>query len=177
MKAHLKNIIGAGLLAGALATTLSAQAADLEAKATEAIQNFKRADSGLTKLFESAAGYVVLPGVGEGGFIIGGEHGDGLVYEDKKVAGKVSMTEVSVGAQAGGASFAEVIFFESKDDLKKFKETKCELSAGVKASIAASGAAESAKYQQGVSVFTLPKGGAMVAAKVGGQKFKFENLK
>src|ERR1039457_2529283 len=34
-----------------------------------------------------------------------------------------------------------------------------------------------AKYEQGVAVFTLPKSGAMVAAAVGGQKFKFEPIK
>jgi lipid-binding SYLF domain-containing protein len=178
MNITLKKIVGAGLLVGLLTATASMQAAeDLEAKAKEAIANFKQADAGLTKLFEKSAGYLVLPGVGEGGFIIGGQHGDGLLYENQKVTGKVSMTEVSVGAQAGGAKFAEVIFFETKEDLTAFKNTKCELSAGAKASIAASGAAENAKYEEGVSVFTLPLGGAMVAAKVGGQKFKFEPLK
>ena len=50
------------------------------------------------------------------------------------------------------------------------------MSAGAKASVAASGVAASAKYEQGVAVFTLPKSGAMVAAAVGGQKFKFEPI-
>jgi lipid-binding SYLF domain-containing protein len=177
MKPLFNTMLGAGLLALAMTTTLTAQAEDLEAKSKEAIANFKEADSGLTKLFNSAAGYVILPAVGEGGFIIGGERGDGLVYEDKKLTGKVTMSEVSVGAQVGGASFAEVIFFETKEAMDTFKSKKCELSAGAKASVAASGAAENAKYQEGVSVFTLPRSGIMVAAKVGGQKFEFKPLK
>ena len=51
------------------------------------------------------------------------------------------------------------------------------MSAKAKANVAASGVAENAKYEQGVAVFTLPKTGAMVAAAVGGQKFKFEAIK
>ena len=59
----------------------------------------------------------------------------------------------------------------------EFKQGKCEMSVTVKANAAASGVSANAKYQQGVAVFTLPKTGAMVAAAIGGQKFKFEPIK
>jgi lipid-binding SYLF domain-containing protein len=178
MKAKLKHI-SLSLVAGtvALASTMTARAEDLKTKSAEAIQNFKMADSGLTNFFAKAAGYAILPSVGEGGFIIGGEHGDGLVYEKDKLVGKVTMSEVSVGAQVGGGSFEEVIFFETEAALKDFEKSKWEMSAKAKANLAASGAAANAKYEQGVAVFTLPKSGAMVAAAIGGQKFKFEPLK
>jgi lipid-binding SYLF domain-containing protein len=167
----------AALLMLALASTITAGAADLKAKAEEAVKNFKRADPGLTNFFSKAAGYAILPGVGEGGFIIGGERGDGLVYEKTNLVGKVTMTEVSIGAQVGGGSFAEIIFFETESELQSFKKAKWEMSAKAKANVAASGVAANAKYDQGVAVFTLPKSGAMVAAAIGGQKFKFEPLK
>jgi hypothetical protein len=83
---------------------------------------------------------------------------------------------VTIGAQVGGGKFSEVVFFETNAALNSFKESNYEMSAGVKASVAASGVAASAKYEQGVAVFTLPKSGAMVAAAVGGQKFKFEPI-
>ena len=139
--------------------------------------NFKSTDPTLTNFFAKAAGYAILPSVGEGGFIIGGAHGDGLVYEKDKLVGKVTMSEVSIGAQVGGGTFAELIFFENEESLKSFKGSKWEMSAKAKANIAASGVAANAKYEQGVAVFTLPKAGAMVAAAVGGQKFKFEEIK
>jgi hypothetical protein len=41
---------------------------------------------------------------------------------------------------------------------------------------AGEGAAKSAKYKNGVVVFTLPKKGLMAQASVGGQKFKFAPL-
>ena len=86
------------------------------------------------------------------------------------------MSAVTIGAQAGGGKFSEVIFFETNAALNSFKGSNYEMSAAAKASIAASGVAARAKYEQGVAVFTLPKSGAMVAAAVGGQKFKFEPI-
>jgi len=180
MKQILLKYKLAGLLIVALASTITARAADakdLKAEAEESIKNFKQADPGLTDFFDKAAGYAILPSVGEGGFIVGGQRGDGLVYEKDKVVGKVTVSEVSVGAQVGGGSFSEVVFFETPEALSDFKKRKWEMSAKAKANVAASGVAANAKYEQGVAVFTLPKKGAMVAAAIGGQKFKFEPMK
>jgi lipid-binding SYLF domain-containing protein len=167
----------AALLTLVLAVTFTARAGDLKSKSAEVRQNFKDADPGLSKFFEKSAGYVILPSVGEGGLIIGGEHGDGLVYEKGKVTGKVTMSAVSIGAQAGGGKFSEVVFFQTKAALENFKQAEFTMSATAKASMAASGVAANAKYDQGVAVFTLPESGAMVKAAVGGQKFKFAPMK
>ena len=177
MKQKIRKHSLTALLLVALTSTLTAYAEDLKAKAEEAVANFKKADPGLTNYFAKAAGYAILPTVGEGGFIFGGERGDGLVYEQDKIVGKVTMTEFSVGAQVGGGSFSEVIFFETKEALQNFKKDKWEMSAKAKANVAASGVAANAKYEQGIAVFTLPKSGAMVAAALGGQKFKFKPVK
>ena len=163
----------AALLALALATTHPAYAGDLRARSEEAIQNFKLADPSLSRFFAKAAGHAILPSVGEGGLIIGGQRGDGLVYQKGKIIGKVTMTEISIGAQAGGGKFSEVIFFETSAALESFKASEYKMSAAAKASVVASGVAANAKYEQGIAVFTLPKTGAMVAAAIGGQKFKF----
>ena len=167
----------ATLLTLVLATTFTARAGNLKSLSAEAIQNFKATDPGLSRFFKNSAGYVILPSVGEGGLIIGGEGGDGLVYERGKLTGKVSMSAVSIGAQAGGGKFSEVVFFETKAAMKNFEQNEFTMSATAKASVAASGVAANAKYDQGVAVFTLPKSGAMVKATVGGQKFKFAPLK
>jgi hypothetical protein len=71
-------------------------------------------------------------------------------------------------------NFYEVIFFQTPDALKSFKESKFEPAAEANAVAAAEGAAKSAKYQQGVAIFTLPRTGLMVQASIGGQKFKFK---
>ena|SRR5688572_1188707 len=157
--------------------SFTAPAADsLGEEAQQAITNFLKADSSLQKFLDQSAGYVVFENVGKGGLIVGGAHGKGLVYENKKVVGLARMTQASIGAQAGGQTFSEIIFFETPEALKDFKAGKFEMSAEVSAVVAAEGASKAAKYKQGVAVFTLPKKGVMVQASVGGQKFKFEAL-
>jgi lipid-binding SYLF domain-containing protein len=176
----MKQILNIGIVAAAaalaLAATQTAYAEDEQAKAEQAIANFKKADPTLKNFFDKAEGYAVFPSVGEGGFIVGAEHGRGLLYEKGKATGKLSLTLVDIGAQVGGTAFSEVIFFQNAAALKNIKQSKYEMSAQVKATVAASGAAANAKYERGVAVFTLPKSGVMVAAAIGGQKFKFEPL-
>jgi lipid-binding SYLF domain-containing protein len=160
---------------------LTGQAAD---KATEhkklqkdvdsAVSAFKKADSGLTETFKKSAGYTVFPNVGKGGFIVGGAHGNGIVYQDGNIIGYASLTQVTVGAQIGGQEFSEVIFFETKEALAKFKESGFAMSAQVSAVAASEGASKNAKYVDGVMVFTRAKSGLMAEASVGGQKFEFE---
>jgi lipid-binding SYLF domain-containing protein len=167
----------ATLLSLALAATLPARAQDdLQAKAEQAVSNFKSADPTLTNFFAKSAGYVILPTVAEGGFVVGAEHGKGFLYEKGKITGKVSLTEMSVGAQVGGGTFSELVFLETAAAVQTLKDGKCEMDAQAKAVVAASGAAASAKFQQGVAVFALPKTEAMIKAVIGGQKFKFEAL-
>jgi len=51
-------------------------------KAREAIEDFKKEDPSIGKLFESAYGYAVLPAIGKGGIGIGGAGGKGTVSRE-----------------------------------------------------------------------------------------------
>ena len=57
-------------------------------------------------------GYVVFPGIGKGGLGIGAAHGTGILFEKGAPVGKVTLNQVTVGAQAGGQEFSEIVFFE-----------------------------------------------------------------
>jgi lipid-binding SYLF domain-containing protein len=142
--------------------------------AKEAKAEFLKTDPKMSGLFSKAYGYVILPNVGKGGIGIGGASGNGVAYERGKMVGMANMTQVSIGLQLGGQAYREVIFFEAKKDLDRFKENRVELSAQVSAVAATAGASANAKYVDGVMVFTMQKGGLMYEASVGGQKFKFE---
>jgi lipid-binding SYLF domain-containing protein len=144
-----------------------------KAMVEETIAKFKAADSSMKVFFEKAYGYVVFPGIGKGGFIIGGGHGDGWVYEQGTHVGRATVTQLTVGAQIGGQSYREIIFFKDKRTLDDFKKGNLELSAQVSAIIVKQGASKDASYDHGVAVFTIPKKGAMAEASVGGQKFKY----
>ena len=135
---------------------------------------FIKADPKMAGHFEKAYGYAIFPNVGKGGIGVGGAAGNGVVYEQGVKIGSAKMTQVSVGLQLGGQSYREVIFFEAKKDLDRFKDNHFEFSAQVSAVAASSGASANAKYKEGVLVFTMQKGGLMYEASLGGQKFKFE---
>ena len=149
-------------------------AQDKEAQeVTAAIANFKSSDAAVAKWFDTSYGYAVFPSVGKGAVVVGGASGSGRVFEKGAYIGDVHMTQATVGAQIGGESYSEVIFFETKAALDRFKENKLEMSAGLNAVAASSAKSKDAKYADGVAVFTLAKKGLMAEASVGGQKFKF----
>lgn len=143
---------------------------------SEAKEGFLNTDKGMGEFFGSCYGYVMFPNVGKGGLGVGGASGNGVAYEQGKMVGMAKLTQVSIGFQAGGQSFREVIFFESKKEFDRFKENKIEFAAQVSAVAAAAGVSADAKYVEGVAVFTMAKGGLMYQASVGGQKFKFESF-
>jgi lipid-binding SYLF domain-containing protein len=174
MKQIVRNTLLTALLLVSGSPVLAGD--DLNSEAEKAIKALQNADSGLTNCFSRAAGFAVFPSVGKGGLIIGGEHGNGLVYQNGKPIGKATLTEVNIGAQVGGESFYEVIFFETDEALANFKQSNFEMSAKASAVIAAEGASLNAKYRDGVMVFTLARTGLMAQAAIGGQKFKYKPL-
>jgi lipid-binding SYLF domain-containing protein len=143
--------------------------------------------------FDNSYGYAVFPTVGKGGLVVGGAHGTGRVYVHGRYVGDISMTQVSVGFQAGGQAYSQVVFFENKTAFDEFSKGDFEFGADVQAvaitaaagadvgttgaSAGASGGMKDArtagKYYKGLAVFTIVKGGAMYQATVAGQKFSY----
>ena len=137
---------------------------------------FIKSDALMKGLFEKASGYVIFPNVGKAGLGIGGAAGNGVVYEHNKMIGMAKLSQLSIGFQAGGQAYREVIFFESKKELERFKDSRFEFSAQASAVAVTEGASANVKYTEGVMVFTMQKGGLMYEASIGGQKFKFNKL-
>jgi hypothetical protein len=143
-------------------------------KAEEAVALFKKTDPSIAKFFDKSAGWAVFPSVAKGAIGIGGAGGSGVLFEKGKAVGKTSLAQVTIGLALGGQEYAEIVFFENDLALTTFKGGNFALAAQVSAVAAASGAAASAKYSQGVAVFTIAIGGLMYEASVGGQKFGYE---
>lgn len=144
--------------------------------ADQAKTELLKTDAALSEYFDNAAGYVLFPNVGEGGFIFGGASGNGVVYENGTAIGMANLKKLDIGLQAGGQALIEVIFFETKSALNKFKQGNFEFSAEASAVAVESGVAVNAGYEDGVVVFALPKAGLMADASVGGQKFSFKSF-
>jgi lipid-binding SYLF domain-containing protein len=163
----------------------------------DAIATFKGAgQSGA--LFAKSYGYAVFPTIGKAGLVVGGAHGDGRVYAKGKYVGDTTITQLSVGFQAGGQAYSEIIFFQDKAAFDRFTAGNFEMSAtaeavaitaGASATAGSTGASATASatkndaatadggYHDGMAVFTLTKGGLMYEASIAGQKFSYKPRK
>src|SRR5215469_8213004 len=99
-------------LAAVLVLVAGVTAAD-EADYRDTINLFKNAGRSAS-YFKDCYGYAVFPTIGKGAFIVGGAHGKGRVYAHGKYVGDTSMTQVSVGFQAGGEGYSQIVFFQNK---------------------------------------------------------------
>jgi lipid-binding SYLF domain-containing protein len=144
--------------------------------------------------FKDCYGYAVFPTIGKGGLVVGAAHGTGQVYEQGKHIGDATMNQLSVGLQAGGQAYSQIIFFQDMRALNEFTNGSFEFGADVGAiaitasanaraattgsSAGASGGKKDAttagRYHKGLAVFTIAKGGAMYEATVAGQKFSYK---
>ncbi len=160
---------------------------------SDTVTLFKNAGESAS-FFGNCYGYAVFPTIGQGGLVVGGAHGKGRVYEHEKLVGDTSMTQLSVGLQAGGQAYSMIIFFQDQRAFEEFTKQTFEFGADVSAvaiTAAASGqlgttgasagasggkkdATTAGKYYKGLAVFTIAKGGAMVQAAVAGQKFTYK---
>jgi len=163
-----------------LPRSLKAQDAEEKQKilseSTKAKEAFMKEDPSMSNLFTSSYGYVIFPKITKAGLVVGGSGGYGAVYEKGKSIGTAKAAQVTVGAQIGAQSYREVIFFENKDVLDRFKDNKVEFSAEISAVAVKSGVSKNAKYTNGVAIFTDDLGGLMAEASVGGQKFTYKPL-
>ena len=142
-------------------------------KTIEALKKFKSIRR-LKPYFREAAGFAVFPNIAKAGLGIGGARGNGEVFEDGKVIGSTTLTQLSFGVQLGGQAFSQIIFFQNKRDLDRFTDGNFEFGASASAALITEGANASVDYTNGVAVMTFSKGGLMYEASIGGQKFTFK---
>lgn len=158
------------------APTSAAKQEALTSETTKVIETARKADPGLQKFFETAAGYAVFPSVGKGAIGVGGAYGRGELYEGGKLVGYCTLSQASIGFQLGGQKYTEIIFFENKPAVERFQSGNFAFAAQASAVALKSGASANAKYADGVAVFTMGETGLMYEASVGGQKFSYQPL-
>jgi lipid-binding SYLF domain-containing protein len=147
--------------------------ATLGSDSNAALNSFLNDDSTLRPMVDRAAGYAIFPDIGKAGLIAGGAHGQGEVYERGRLIGYSSVTQGTIGLQAGAETYSELIVFQDQATLGKFKEGNFTFSGNLSAVAIKPGAASGTSFQNGVAVFTRTKGGLMAEASVGGQKFTY----
>ena len=166
-------IMIAGLLGGC--ATAPASRPERETLLTESVTALKRMsaeDPGVTALVKRGTGYALFPTVTKGGLVVGGAHGQGVLYEQGRHTAYCDLTQATVGAQAGGQTFSELLVFESQAGLDRFKAGQLTFAADASAVALQRGVVTAdIPFVDGVAVVVSPLSGVMVEAAIGGQQF------
>ena len=168
-------IVIAGLLDSCATAPASREdKAALVTEATARWQQMRTVDPSLGALVQRGYGYALFPDVGKAGLGVGGAYGRGVVYERGQHIGYADLTQGTIGAQVGGQSFSELLVFEHKAALDRFKAGEFGVAAGASAVVLKSGVATTPNFVDGVAVIVQPVGGVMVEAAIGGQQFTYQ---
>jgi lipid-binding SYLF domain-containing protein len=155
------------------APTTVAERDELVQKAQAERAEWTRLDPGIEALAKKSQGLAFFPEITKGGLGIGGAYGRGVVYEKGQHIGYADVTQGSLGLQAGGQTYSEVILFEDEAALQRFKQNELNFGANASAIIASNGAAANARFVDGVAIFVRPITGAMAEASIGGQRITY----
>jgi lipid-binding SYLF domain-containing protein len=145
----------------------------MQTEARAALERIEAQDPGVRDMVNRAYAYAIFPEVGEASLGIGGAHGQGYAYQNGQLVGHVTISEGSVGLQAGGATYAELLVFQSEEPFNRFRNDVFSFSADATATIVKAGASAQTQFNNGVAAFVLPKGGFEAGVAIKGQKFHF----
>ncbi len=89
----------------------AATAAEINRDVMSALQGLYAKSSSAKALSEKAKGILVFPGIVKGGFIVGGQYGEGALLKDGKTAAYYNTVSASYGLQAGAQKYGYALFF------------------------------------------------------------------
>ena len=123
---------------------------------------------------EKAIGILVFPGIVKGGFIVGGQYGEGALIRDGKTVGYYNTIAASYGLQAGLQKFGYALFFMTDSALKWIDKSEgWEIGVGPSIVVVDAGAAASmtsTTAQSDIYAFFFDQKGLMAGLGLQGTK-------
>jgi lipid-binding SYLF domain-containing protein len=169
-----------GLVAFAFVAVLSAcsttpaQQSALDDNARTALNSLYATVPAAQGVAEKSKAVLVFPSVTKAGLGIGGQFGNGVLFENGQPTGYYNISGGSFGLQAGAQTFSQAYFFTNQQALDNFRRLRgVEVGAGLNVAVAnmgASGEISSSTLQQPVVVFVWGQQGLMAGATINGQK-------
>ena len=105
------------LAAGVLITpnqSAAATAAEINRDVKSALEKLYAKSSSAKTLGEKAKGILVFPGIVKGGFMVGGQFGEGALLRGGKTSGYYNTLSASYGLQIGIQKYGYALFFMSE---------------------------------------------------------------
>jgi lipid-binding SYLF domain-containing protein len=176
---RLLSAVVAMLMAGVLSnvcpgSALAASAREIDNKATQALTALYRTTPDAKALAARAKAVLIFPSIIKGGFLIGGQFGDGALRKGGKTVAYYRSLAASYGFQAGAQSFGYVLFFMDEESLRYLDQSDgWELGTGPSLVVLDRGFAKTystTTLQKGVYAFIFDQKGLMGGAGIQGSK-------
>lgn len=164
------------LLTAACSTSQSpsAKKSEMNREASQALNDLYRTTPAAQALGARARGALVFPNIVKGGFIAGGQYGEGTLFSDQHAKGYYRSVAASWGLQAGVQKFGYVLFFMTEADLEYLnKSDGWEIGVGPSITILDQGMANSmttTTARKGVYAFFFDQKGLMAGLGIQGTK-------
>lgn len=147
----------------------------INAKADAALVQFKKEVKGGEQFLSRVKGYIIFPSVIKGGFVVGGEYGEGVLRVNGQAKEYYSIASGSVGFQMGLQKTSYIIAFASEAALNNFRKSNG-WEAGVDGSITVAkwGAGKdigSISFEKPIYAFVFGAKGLMYNLNIEGTKF------
>jgi len=156
-------------------SSYAATANEIDASVNASLDRFVKEVKGAQEFLNAAKGVLIMPGVIQGGLVIGAEYGEGALRIGGKTVAYYNVISGSFGYQIGAQKKDIILVFMDDAVLEKFRNSE-NWRAGVdaKVTVVNVGADESLstlKFQQPVVGFVFDQKGLMAGATIEGSKF------
>ncbi|GIX17947.1 MAG: lipoprotein [Rhodothalassiaceae bacterium] len=121
--AVLAAFVGVLLLALAPVGAAAASREKIDARVNETLARFYEKVKTGRGIVDQAAGVLVFPRITKGGFILGGEYGEGALIVDGTTVGYYSIASPSIGLQFGLQTKSLILVFLSREALERFRRS------------------------------------------------------
>ena len=153
---------------------VAASAEQIDRDARKALENLYAKSESAKAISAKAAAVLVFPGIVKGGFIVGGQYGEGALIKSGKTVGFYNTIAASYGLQAGLQKFGYALFFMTEDALKWIdKSDGWEIGVGPTIVVVDAGAAASLRSttpQSDIYAFFFDQKGLMAGLGLQGTK-------
>ena len=96
---------------------IAASAAEIDRDAQSALQKLYAKSAKAKELSEKAVAVLVFPDITKGGFIVGGQYGEGALIRDGKIVAYYNTVQLSYGLQAGIQRYGYALFLMTESML------------------------------------------------------------
>lgn len=174
MKKLSTTLIAILVLVASISAVHASDRAAINEEVKFALDKLYKNSPTVKKLTKEAKGVLVFPDVIRGGFIIGGQYGEGALIQNGLITEYYNIVTASYGLQAGAQSFGYVMVLMTDNAVSYLKKSKgWEVGVGPSVVLVDKGVARSlttTTAKEDVYVFTFDQIGAMAGLGIQGSK-------